>query len=249
MSVHELKLQGWPGNVHIFYTTREGGYSDDPYRGFNLGLHVGDCERAVEANRAALVAQLPPATRIAWLNQVHGTVIVSADDSLDTAARADGCWTRQPGVACAVMVADCLPVLLSDRSGSVVAAVHAGWRGLAAGVLESAVSALDSKPQDLYAWLGPAIAKEEFEIGPEVRSVFLAQDASDQLQQCFSPSVSRPDHYFADLAALARYRLKRMGLTHIQAFHGATLSDPKRFFSYRRDGVTGRMACLILRSS
>ncbi|MDA8962021.1 peptidoglycan editing factor PgeF [Congregibacter sp.] len=159
-----------------------------------------------------------------------------------------GCWTRDAGIACAIMVADCLPVILSDRAGSVVAAVHAGWRGLVAGVLESAVSSLGVAPQELHAWLGPAIGRDSFEVGPEVRSAFLKHSAAAATASCFRPSNRRDGHYLADLPALARQRLRKLGLIDIQAFKACTVGEPARFYSYRRDGVTGRMACLILRN-
>lgn len=248
MSVHEVQLAGWPDKVRVFYTTREGGCSEEPYRGFNLGLHVGDIEQSVQKNRSKLLANLPSTTGIAWLNQVHGTHIVEACDSLHTPMTADGCWTRDSGIACAVMVADCLPVILSDRAGSVIAAVHAGWRGLAAGVLESAISSLAVAPQDVFAWLGPAIGSDRFEVGPEVRSAFLKLDASAATNRCFRPSGIRDGHYLADLPGLAQQRLRQQGLVNIQTLKACTVGEPERYFSYRRDGVTGRMACLILRS-
>lgn len=200
-------------------------------------------------NRGQLLARLPADSRIAWLDQVHGTNIVPATDSLDQAIRADGCWTRAPDIACAVMVADCLPVLLCDRAGSAVAAVHAGWRGLAAGVLESAVVAMDIPPKELLAWLGPAIGKASFEVGPEVRSVFAQHTDSATCGEFFSPSPMNTGRYLADLPALARQRLTALGLDDVRCLNACTVSDSERFFSYRRDGVTGRMACLILRSS
>ncbi|WOJ93471.1 peptidoglycan editing factor PgeF [Congregibacter variabilis] len=248
MSVHEVRLAGWSDKVRVFYTTRTGGRSEGPYRGFNLGLHVGDSEQSVQNNRRELLAKLPPRTRIAWLNQVHGTQIVEASDGLGPPITADGCWTKERGIACAVMVADCLPVILSDRAGSVIAAVHAGWRGLAAGVLESAVASLGVAPQEVYAWLGPAIGRDRFEVGPEVRSAFIKHDASAATERCFRPSDMRVGHYLADLPGLAQKRLRGLGLADIQTFSACTVDEPTRFFSYRRDGVTGRMACLILRN-
>lgn len=246
MSVHEVRPHHWPDNVQVFYTTREGGHSKDPYRGFNVGLHVGDLEQSVRQNRAQLLDCLPAGTRIAWLNQVHGTRVVPACDSADVPVSADGSWTGDTKIACAVMVADCLPVLLSDRRGSVVAAVHAGWRGLAAGVLESAVAAMKVAPQEVCAWLGPAIGRDSFEVGPEVSRAFIDND--NRADSCFRPSDNRPGHYLADLPALAEQRLRGLGLIQVQAFEACTVSEPERFFSYRRDGATGRMACLILRN-
>lgn len=249
MSVEAIRLPGWPSNVQMFYTTRTGGNSAEPYAGLNLGLHVGDREESVLKNREQLLGHLPAKSQVAWLDQVHGTNIVPAIKSLREPLRADGCWTRAPAIACAVMVADCLPVLLCDRKGSTVAAVHAGWRGLAAGVLESAVSAMDIAPKDLLAWLGPAISKRRFEVGPEVKSALTQDIAPPTGDAFFSACPSNPGHYFADLPALAQQRLRALGLSDVRCLNACTASDPERFFSYRRDGVTGRMACLILRSS
>ncbi|WP_439107211.1 peptidoglycan editing factor PgeF [Congregibacter sp.] len=249
MSLHEVRLQGWPENVRVFYTTRDAGHSQAPYDGFNLGLHVGDDAESVLQNRTELQAQLPLGTRIAWLDQVHGTHTVAARDSLNEAVTADASWTADAGIACAVMVADCLPVLLSARSGEVVAAVHAGWRGLADGVLESAVSALGVAPREVCAWLGPVIGRDAFEVGPEVRWAFLQWLNTADCDACFRASGDRPGHYLADLNALARLRLGAIGLREVQSLNACTVSDPSRFFSYRRDGTTGRMACLILRDS
>ena len=249
MSVEEVALEGWPSNVRVFYTTRDGGHSEGPFRGFNLGLHVGDRADLVLDNRAALEGQLPKNTKIAWMDQVHGTSVVPAAECMARPITADGCWTAEPRVACAVMVADCLPVMLSDRRGDVVAAVHAGWRGLAAGVLDSAVSALNVSPDGVFAWLGPAIGKDAFEIGPEVREAFLAGDGGAGLSACFRCSPHRPGHFLADLSGLARQRLKMLRVVNVSSLSACTVSQPEQFFSYRRDGITGRMACLILRDT
>ncbi|EAQ95824.1 peptidoglycan editing factor PgeF [Congregibacter litoralis] len=254
MSLVEVSPRGWPGNVRLFYTTRIGGHSKPPFDESNVGFHVGDDAGAVRANRADLRAGLPAGTQIAWLEQVHGTEIVPAVDSLQAPCRADASWTGEDRVACAVMVADCLPVLLTDRSGSVIAAVHAGWRGLAAGVLESAVSALDVVPRELCAWLGPAIGRNAFEVGAEVRSAFLQGnelqgDEGGSVAACFRASPIRPGHYLADLNGLAMLRLRGIGLNTIESLDLCTFGDPHRFFSYRRDGTTGRMACLIVRDN
>ncbi|WOJ96479.1 peptidoglycan editing factor PgeF [Congregibacter brevis] len=247
MSVEEASLEDWPVNVRIFYTTREGGHSEGPFRGFNLGLHVGDREEAVLENRAVLQSHLPEDTKIAWMDQVHGIRVVAASDSITTPLPADACWTCESGIACAVMVADCLPVLLTDQRGDVVAAVHAGWRGLAAGVLDSAVSALKVPPEEICAWLGPAIGKEVFEVGPEVRAAFITGDSGSGLSACFRLSPHHAGHYLADLSELTRLRLQRLGVFNVSSLNACTVNEPDRFFSYRRDGVTGRMACLILR--
>ncbi|MDP5052742.1 MAG: peptidoglycan editing factor PgeF [Congregibacter sp.] len=249
MSLQPLRIPDWPDTVKAFYTTRDGGCSCGPYDSLNLGLHVGDFESSVVQNRAQLVDQMPPGTRVAWLNQVHGTDVIDAADGLDVPLVADGAWTADCGVACAVMVADCLPVLLTDRLGSVVAAVHAGWRGLAAGVVDAAILRLKIAPADLLVWLGPAIGWDAFEVGPEVRTAFLKSQGQTAVDGCFRSSSARPGHYLADLSGLAQHRLRQLGVCHIQTLDACTFSDPDRFYSYRRDGQTGRIACLIFKTS
>ena len=249
MSVDVFTPSGWPEHVHIVQTDRRGGVSTSPYDSFNLGTHVGDVEACVRANRAALHEQIP-GVDVAWLSQVHGTHVVPATRHSEEPPVADACWTREPALACAVLTADCLPVLLSDRDGSTVAAAHAGWRGLAAGVLEVAVGAMNTPPSQLLAWLGPAIGPEAFEVGPEVREHFLATtpEAVDrtELDNCFRPRQAG-DRFLADLPRLARLRLEAMGIGGVEAARSCTVEDADSFFSYRRDGRTGRMASLIFR--
>lgn len=226
-----------PAQVRALITTRAGGASVGPYASLNLADHVGDDPAAVRANRARLRALLP--TEPVWLEQVHGTDVLRVETG--GARRADAAVSRAPGTVCAVLTADCLPVLLADRAGTVVAAAHAGWRGLSAGVLERTVVAMDTDPGQLLAWLGPAIGPDAFQVGDEVRAAFLAADAA--AAAAFRPDG--PGKWRADLYALARQRLARAG---VQAVYGGglcTFSDPGRFFSYRRDGTTGRMASLI----
>lgn len=239
----------WPERVRIATTTRSGGASRDPFGSFNLGDHVGDDAQAVAANRRSLRRALPRGVTVQWLSQEHGTRIVTASPSPDLAPVADGCWTQQPRLACAVLTADCLPVLLCCGDGRRVAAVHAGWRGLCAGVIEAAVRTLDARPADIHAWLGPAIGAEAFEVGAPVRSAFLeaaARAGRDQGSEarCFRPA-GRVDHYFADLAGLACLRLGASGVTRVQIDGRCTFNEGETFFSYRRDGQTGRMASLI----
>jgi len=229
-------------------TTRCGGYSAAPYADFNLAHHVGDSKRAVAANRNTLLSALPDAVEVSWLSQVHGTVVVEAGQG-GPYPIADAQWSRRPGVACAVLTADCLPVLLCSAAGDVVAAAHAGWRGLQTGVLEATVRAMNSSPDHLMAWLGPAIGPAVFEVGPEVREAFLAAANSAEesaVAASFAPNPVRPGHFFADLYALARVRLGALGVTRVFGGGLCTYSDPERFYSYRRDGQTGRMASLIL---
>jgi polyphenol oxidase len=236
-----------PASVLALSTTREGGRSQVPFDSFNLGCHVGDDESAVAANRAILASAVPEASAVSWLSQVHGTHVVEAQRR-KVPPGADAQWSRTAGIACAVLTADCLPVLLCSTSGEVVAAAHAGWRGLLAGVLEATVESMNSPPEQILAWMGPAIGPTAFEVGAEVRDEFLALAQPAKLEvisACFVPS-GRPGRYFADLYSLARARLENSGVTHLFGGGACTHSDSRRFFSYRRDGQTGRMASLIL---
>jgi len=237
----------WPAppGILALSTTRVGGASTDAYAANNLGHHVGDQPQAVAANRERLLSELPAGAAVQWLEQVHGARVVEARGS-QTPPRADACWSTCPGMACAVLTADCLPVLFADCRGEVVAAAHAGWRGLLAGVLEASVAAMGRAPADILAWLGPAIGPDAFEVGPEVRAQFLASRSGEVAGACFVPSPRREGHYLADLYQLARLRLAACGVTHTYGGTLCTFSDPERFYSYRRDGQTGRMASLIL---
>jgi YfiH family protein len=237
-----------PAGVLALCTTRSGGRSAAPYESFNLAHHVGDSDSSVAANRDILARALPGSVDISWLSQVHGTGVIQAGQG-GLYPAADAQWSRGPGTACAVLTADCLPVLLCSASGDVVAAAHAGWRGLLAGVLEATVGAMNTAPNDVLAWLGPAIGPAAFEVGPEVREGFLAAAGPSEvpaIAACFVPSQARPGHWFADLYTLARIRLGALGLTRIFGGGLCTHSDCERFYSYRRDGQTGRMASLIL---
>ena len=238
-----------PANVLALSTTRQGGRSVAPYASFNLAHHVEDEALAVEANRAILAAALPGDATIQWLNQVHGTEVVEAGPDDGPCPEADAVWSCQPRMACAVMTADCLPVLFCTASGDRVAAAHAGWRGLLGGVLEATAAALAVSPDGLLAWLGPAIGPQAFEVGAEVREAYLAAASATEsagIAACFVPNPANPRHYFADIYALARIRLRAIGLTRVYGGGWCTCSDQQRFFSYRRDGCTGRMASLIL---
>lgn len=226
-----------PPGVRALQTLRTGGCSPAPWASFNLGDHVGDDPARVTANRAELRQALP--AEPLWLTQVHGTTVVDAALA-PQGVSADASFATQPGQVCAVMTADCLPVLFCDRAGTIVAAAHAGWRGLLDGVLENTIAALQVVPGDLLAWLGPAIGPECFEVGDEVRAAFVARDA--EVAGCFRAHGSK---WLADIYALARQRLLQAGVTAISGGGACTVSDAERYFSYRRDGVTGRMATLI----
>lgn len=227
-----------PAGVRALVTTRRGGTSGAPWQGFNLGDHVGDDPLAVAANRALLRRELP--AEPLWLAQVHGAQCVEASLAAP-GTQADASFTRQRGVVCAVLTADCLPVLLCDDRAGVVAVVHAGWRGLAAGVIESAVAAMDTPGGRLMAWLGPAIGPAAFEVGDEVREAFVAKDG--HAVQAFESRAN--GKWLCDIHALARLRLRALGVSVVGGAASCTAGDAENFFSYRRDGVTGRMASLI----
>lgn len=231
-----------PGNVRSLITTREGGVSRTPFDGFNLATHVGDDAEAVASNRALLTRRC--GAQPVWLEQVHGTGVVELDKSSVAAAVpvADAAVSRSPGLACAVLTADCLPVLLCDRAGTVVAAAHAGWRGLAAGVLEQTVERMHVKPRDLLAWLGPAIGPQAFEVGDEVRALFMASDPA--AKHAFV-ATGKPGKWLADLFMLARQSLLRAGVGWVAGGDICTFTGHRLFYSYRREGITGRFASLI----
>lgn len=234
-----LLLPDWPApeRVRSCITTRAGGVSQVPFETFNLGDHVDDQPQAVAENRRRLNLKLDCVP--AWLQQVHGVKVVEADPQ--QVLEADASWTSTPGVASVVMTADCLPVLFCDRSATRVAAAHAGWRGLVAGVLEETVRGLALSGDQLLAWLGPAIGPQSFEVGAEVREAFL--DAHEQAAIAFIPSLNQ-GRYLADIYQLARMRLAACGVTAVYGGGGCTFTDP-RFYSYRRMPRTGRFASLI----
>jgi len=237
---------GWPApaNVKALQTTRHGGISAAPYDTFNLGSHVGDSPQAVARNRQLLASFMP--SEPVWLEQVHGIAVANADMA-DCQTFADACIARQRGSVCVVMTADCLPVLLCDETGTVVGAAHAGWKGLAAGVIEATVKAMDVAPHRLMAWLGPAIGQSAFEVGAEVRETFIAHHA--QSAEAFLPlhpgEGEEGMKFLADIYLLAHQRLNALGITRIFGGSGSTYHQRDKFFSYRRDGVTGRMGTFI----
>jgi polyphenol oxidase len=253
----------WPAPAHVqaLCSTRVGGVSAPPYDSLNLGDHVGDMTKAVQQNRERLAAQLR--ARPVFLKQVHGTQVLRLNAQTPDGLEADASVCTERGLACTVMVADCLPVLFTDAQGNFVAAAHAGWRGLAAGVLEqtyerfrplalvkSAQSAINLVANPVMAWLGPCIGPDAFEVGAEVKAAFEIQNP--QAAQHFKPvGAKQPGKYLANLPALARQRLQALGIDQIYGNDGTapwcTVSNPSRFFSHRRDGVSGRfVACVAL---
>jgi YfiH family protein len=229
-----------PDSVRAVTTTRRGGFSTAPYDTFNLAQHVGDQPQAVQRNRRLLSERLRLPAEPVWLNQVHGDRVVACGASSPGPA-ADAACSEEAGPVCAVLTADCLPVLFCDRRGTRVAAAHAGWRGLAGGILERTVEALGVPPAQLLVWLGPAIGPDAFEVGAEVRDAFVSQHAA--AAAAFIPKPG--GRWRADLYRLARIRLQALDITAVYGGGLCTFSDPQSFYSYRRDGVTGRMASLI----
>jgi YfiH family protein len=237
-------LPDWPAppEVRALSTQRSGGVSAAPFESLNLGDHVGDSAEAVAENRRRLRTAVRLPAEPVWLSQQHGTNVLDLDGAHDApAGGADASCTRRPGRVCAILTADCLPVLLASDSGAGVAAAHAGWRGLAAGVIEATVRALALPPQSLLAWLGPGISAAHFEIGAEVREELLRADP--QADAAFERNAR--GRYLADLTALARRRLERLGIARIYGGDACTYAGPEDYFSYRRDGRTGRQATLI----
>ncbi|MHB1515208.1 MAG: peptidoglycan editing factor PgeF [Acidiferrobacteraceae bacterium] len=240
----EWMAADWPAPVSVRAgtTTRQGGTSTGAFSSLNLATHVGDRIGDVSENRARVYSLLELPSEPLWLNQVHGTHVARAEH-FAPAGEADAIIATQSGTVCAILTADCLPVLFCDDGGSRIAAAHAGWRGLAAGILEHTVSALGCAPASLLVWLGPAIGPEVYEVGPEVRARFIEVDPS--AVRAFRPTDG--GRYLADLYALARGRLLRLGVERVYGGSVCTFSDPARFFSYRRDGACGRMASLVWR--
>jgi len=233
-------IPDWPApkQVRTLQTTRNGGFSSSPYTSLNLGDHVGDNPLTVERNRMLLQPLVP--SEPVWLKQVHGTMVVDAGKA-SCWPQADACITSTPGAVCVIMTADCLPILLCNELGTVVGAVHAGWRGLCAGVIEQTVHSMNEPPQTLMAWLGPAIGPLVFEVGEEVRAAFVARQP--EASTAFFPGMN--DKWLADLYLLARLRLSALGINRVYGGGLCTYSDYKRFFSYRRNGTTGRMGTFI----
>ncbi|MGH8493640.1 MAG: peptidoglycan editing factor PgeF [Moraxellaceae bacterium] len=237
-----------PANVHAVVSTRAGGVSVAPWNSLNLGTHVADDADAVRENRKRLLRALQtlaPCSDPQWLNQVHGVVVADAEKNAarrcDYVPDADATFTTAKGLPCVVMTADCLPVFFCDKAGTQVAVAHAGWRGLCDGVLEATLAKFP-KASEVVAWMGPAIGPEKFEVGAEVRTAFMAQQA--EAENCFRPGESS-GKWLADIYGLARLRLNAAGVSAVYGGGLCTVTDEQRFFSYRRDGKTGRMASII----
>jgi YfiH family protein len=232
----------WPAppTVRALSTRRAGGVSRPPYASLNLGDHVADARMAVAKNRRSLREQAGLPAEPTWLSQVHGNVVADLDATVEWGA-ADAALTREPGRVCAILTADCLPILLAADSGDRVAAAHAGWRGLASGVIEATVQALEVPAQRLLAWFGPAIGPGHFEVGPEVREQLMRDDPDATV----AFELNARGRFMADLYALARRRLQRLGVERIYGGGECTYAQPDKYFSHRRDGETGRQATLI----
>jgi polyphenol oxidase len=235
-------VPGWPAPSHVraFVTTRQGGVSRGEYASMNLGAASGDEPRDVARNRAIVRSHLPTEPR--WMAQVHGVEVADLDRiAPDAAPRADAAVTGSRGNVGAVLTADCMPLFLCDADGKRIAVAHAGWRGMAGGVIENAVGAMSVDPAQVIAWMGPAIGPQAFEVGAEVRAAFLAADGG--ADEAFKPHA--PGKYLADLYALARRRLARAGVSSVHGGGFCTLTDSERFFSYRRVQASGRMGAFI----
>jgi hypothetical protein len=239
-------IPSWPtpANVRAVCTLRQGGVSGGPYASLNLGDHVGDDAGHVARNRAIFERSIE--ARPVYLRQVHGTAgVVALDGHTEDGIEGDGCWTSVRRVACTIMVADCLPVLFASDDGSRTGAAHAGWRGLSGGIVEATVRAMGAEPATVVAWLGPCIGPEAFEVGPDVKAAFEMHDAS--ASRHFKPY--REGKWLADLPALARMRLQALGVTRVYGNDGTrewcTVANPSRFFSHRRDRISGRFAAAV----
>ncbi|MCH8551140.1 MAG: peptidoglycan editing factor PgeF [Natronospirillum sp.] len=244
-----IQVPDWPDqpeSVQVAVTLREGGVSRPPWNSLNMGVHVGDDPQAVAANRQRVMSRLSLPSEPVWLNQMHGTQVACIETpGQPVQGEADAAYTRCAGVPLCILTADCLPVLITDRDGQEVGAAHAGWRSLCHGVLENLLQQFSASPQHLLAWLGPAIGPQQFEVGPEVKAAFVEQAA--EAESAFTPGDG--DRWLADIYQLARQRLARAGVTRVAGGGFCTVTERAQYFSYRRDGQTGRMAALIWRQA
>ena len=232
-----------PNNVVARVTTRQGGVSNKPFDKFNLADHVGDEPHLVLQNRQMLAASVGPELHFQWLRQQHGMRVVQADDC-DELPAADALISKQAGIVCCVLSADCLPIFLASEQGDEVAVIHAGWRGLAQGIVPITIDHMTTPAQQILLWLGPAIGPCHFEVGTEVRSAFVENTQFEYDESCFK-STPEDGKYMADLYAIAKNQAYAAGVEDISGGNYCTYCDVERFYSYRRDGVTGRMASLI----
>ncbi len=244
MNKPEFIIPDWPVSPHIkaLTTTRDGGFSLGPYASFNLSARTGDDPALVRSNRQLLRESLKLPSEPLWLSQVHGKRVIDAFEA-GPGEEADGCITSTPGVVCAVLTADCLPIFLCDRRGSRVGMLHAGWRGLAAGIIEDGLRKMQVPTGNMLAWLGPAIGPSAYEVGEDVRQAFVTQDP--KAEAAFTPVPGRRGFWFADMYGLARKRLHDQGVHDIYGGLRCTYRERNLFYSYRRDGACGRMASLI----
>lgn len=252
MSALDYIAPDWPApaNIRAAVTTRVGGVSSAPYGSWNLASHVDDDPQAVARNRELLVQHLSLPEQPLWLTQVHGVDVLRRDGTslVDLSKPYDACYSNQPNTVCAVLTADCLPVLFCSRDGKEVAAAHAGWRGLATGVLSATVKQFSCQPAEILAWLGPAIGASSFTVGDEVRTQFIQQWSSVDERAVTNCFIKKDDaHWLCDMYALARAQLHALGVGTVRGGGEDTFADAQRFYSYRRDGDTGRMASLIWR--
>ncbi len=232
----------WPAPpiVKAYTTTRLGGTSLPPFDSLNIGYSSGDNKSSVEQNRHLVYQSLQLPSEPVWRKQIHSNIACAADSAIQ---EADALYSNQPNQVCAIQTADCLPILLCNQVGTEVAAIHAGWRGLADNIIANTLALFSSPKQHLLAWLGPAISQEHFEVGTDVRDSFLKQNSKNT--QAFIPHPKQANKYFADLYQLARLQLRALGITAIYGANYCTYSNKQHFFSYRRDHITGRMASLI----
>lgn len=242
----KLLMPDWPApsRVKAVMTTRSGGYSLPPYHSLNLATHVGDSIERVLANRALLVQTLNLPSEPCWINQVHGVRVLDLDkEACQPIVDADGCSTCQSHQVLAVLTADCLPVFITNRAGSFIMLLHAGWRGVADDIIGKSVRGCAQPASELMAWIGPGIGKTAFECGAEVRDEFLANGTA--LATHFQPSVTQADKFLGDLSSMAQWQCQRLGMAWVGASSECTYLNAEDFFSFRREGVTGRMASLM----
>lgn len=250
-----LLTPNWPVSSHIraFTTLRHSGFSEAPFASFNLALHVGDKEADVRANREALTKQAHLPSEPKWINQVHSNIAVLAETiNASESTTADASYTKQPNIICTVLTADCLPILVTNQKGTEVAAIHAGWRGLANGIIENTLHALQSSSDSSIIWIGPSISQPYYEVERDFYDAFTSFHTEEECHQAFhKQSHTEPTKWLANVPLLAYQRLIKLGVQphNIYLSHECTYAHPERYFSYRRDGITGRIASMIFIAS